>query len=103
MPVTTKKEGNIYSDFPNRKINIQKTKQLYISQNFKAKKKKKRLFNNTKQNIIKAKFLPLLWVTIFGKLVLLSDVIFTLYFLQCCIRYSPSLLPFTNNEDLKMS
>lgn len=51
MPVTTKKEGNIYSDFPNRKINIQKTKQLYISQNFKAKKKKKKDFLITQNKI----------------------------------------------------
>lgn len=76
MPETSKKEGNIYFNFSNEKINIQKTKQLYISQSIKAKQKD---VLTTQNNIIKAKVLSLLWVIMFGKLVWLSDVLFTLF------------------------
>lgn len=99
MPETSKKEGSIYFNFSNKKINIQKTKQLYISQSIKAKQKDAL---TTQNNIIKAKVLSLLWVIMFGKLVWLSDVLFTLFSFMY-IRYSPSLFSLTKNEGFKMS
>lgn len=99
MPETSKKEGNIYFNFSNKKINIQKNKAIVY---FTEHQRQKDVLT-TQNNIIEVKVLSLLWVIIFGKLVLLSDVLFILYFPSCLIRYSPSLFSLTNNEGFKMS